>query len=77
MPKDFIELFYYGPLIFKPIIFIFHSYGEVRNFPAGISKKMNSKLNLGARVKSSFHLESNYNSGIPLLKINPTVVKQH
>ncbi len=70
MPKDFIELFYYGNSNFLNRSFSFSQLtGKLEILGvlhAGISKKMNSKLNLGARVKvysSSFHLESNYNSG--------------
>ena len=70
LPKDFIELFYYGN---EPFINRNFSLAQVSIkgdflgvFHAGISKKINEKLNIGARAKiysSSINIESLNNFG--------------
>ena len=55
MPKDFIELFYYGNQPFLNRSFSLSQVSMKGDFlgvlHAGISKKINEKLNVGARVK--------------------------
>ena len=70
MPKDFIELFYYGNQPFLNRSFSLSQVSMKGDFlgvlHAGISKKINEKLNVGARVKiysSSINIESLNNSG--------------
>ena len=70
MPKDFIELFYYGNEPFLNRSFSLSQVSLKGDFlgvlHAGISKKINEKLNVGARVKiysSSINIESLNNSG--------------
>ena len=70
MPKDFIELFYYGNEPFLNRSFSLSQVSMKGDFlgvlHAGISKKINEKLNVGARVKiysSSINIESLNNSG--------------
>ena len=70
MPKDFIELFYYGNQPFLNRSFSLSQVYMKGDFlgvlHAGISKKINEKLNVGARVKiysSSINIESLNNSG--------------
>ena len=70
MPKDFIELFYYGNQPFINRSFSLSQVSMKGDFlgvlHAGISKKINEKLNVGARVKiysSSINIESLNNSG--------------
>ena len=70
MPKDFIELFYYGNQPFLNRSFSLSQVSIKGDFlgvlHAGISKKINEKLNVGARVKiysSSINIESLNNSG--------------
>ncbi len=69
-PKDFIELFYYGNEPFLNRSFSLSQVSLKGDFlgvlHAGISKKINEKLNVGARVKiysSSINIESLNNSG--------------
>ena len=70
MPKDFIELFYYGNEPFLNRTFSLSQASMKGDFlgvlHAGISKKVSEKLNIGARVKiysSSINIESLNNSG--------------
>ena len=70
MPKDFIELFYYGNEPFLNRTFSLSQVSMKGDFlgvlHAGISKKVSEKLNIGARVKiysSSINIESLNNSG--------------
>jgi len=70
MPKDFIELFYYGNEPFLNRTFSLSQVSMKVDFlgvlHAGISKKVSEKLNIGARVKiysSSINIESLNNSG--------------
>jgi hypothetical protein len=70
MPKDFIELFYYGNEPFLNRSFSLSQVSLKGDFlgvlHAGISKKISEKLNIGARVKiysSSINIESLNNYG--------------
>ena len=70
MPKDLIELMYYGNEPFLDRTFSFSQLSMKTDFlgvlHAGISKKVNEKLTLGARVKiysSGFNIETTNNSG--------------
>lgn len=84
IPKDIIELGYYGnnrflnrsfsvnQLVFKgDVLGVLH---------AGISRKINTKLNLGARIKiysSSLNVETNHNSGTFTTTENSTNILRH
>jgi hypothetical protein len=70
IPKDMIELWYYGNVTFLNRSFSFSQLTVKTDvtgvWHAGISRKVNKKLNIGGRVKiysSSFNAETNHNSG--------------
>lgn len=70
IPKDIIELGYYGNQRFRDRSFSFSQVvmkADVMGvLHAGISRKVNKRLNIGARVKiysSSANVETNHNSG--------------
>ncbi|MFY0630038.1 MAG: hypothetical protein JXR05_06625 [Flavobacteriaceae bacterium] len=70
MPKDLADLVYYGNENFLNREYSFSHLNVKADIlgvlHAGVSRKVNSKLNIGARVKiysSSFNVESSHNSG--------------
>ena len=84
MPKDLIELMYYGNEPFLDRTFSFSQLSMKADFlgvlHAGVSKKINEKLTLGARVKiysSGFNIESTNNSGtLTTFKNSENILRQ-
>ena len=84
MPKDLIELMYYGNEPFLDRTFSFSQLSMKADFlgvlHAGISKKINEKLTLGARAKiysSGFNIESTNNSGtLTTFKNSENILRQ-
>ncbi len=84
IPKDFAELFYYGNnnLLNRSFsVSQFVAKADVLGvFHFGISKKVNSRLNIGARAKiysSSFNAETNHNSGtFTTFQNNTNIIRQ-
>lgn len=84
MPKDIAELFYYGNQPYLNRAFSFSQISMKADIlgvlHAGISRKVDEKLNIGARVKiysSSLNVESNNNSGtLTTFNNNENILRQ-